>query len=40
MHLSAADARSSMTATRRKHWTLHLPAADARNPMAAFRRKH
>ena len=40
MHLSAADARSPMTAPRRKHWTLHLPAADVRSPMAAFRRKH
>ena len=36
MHLSAADARSPMTAPRRKHWTLHLPAADARSPMVAF----
>lgn len=40
MYLSAADARSPMTAPRRKHWTLHLPAADPRSPVTAPRRKH
>lgn len=40
MHLSAAAARSPMTAPRRKHWTLHLSAADVRSPVTAPRRKH